>query len=279
MPMRTQFHSRTPRVATREIDGGNGGPILLRATNITLNKSTLSSDGRFAPGGSITLVSSRGLDIQGSVIQSGEGTTTGQGGTVDLTAGTGITLTNTGISAGGAQGGSITLTAPIILLRGSALGVDADGGPAGLVRLTGAKAVSLSDSALSARGHIGPSGTVEINGGAKFTSQQSSIDAGNDLFHPGGTIDIKADKIRLTDTQVTSSGAGILNSGGSITMEAKKNLTFNNSQILSTAVLNGPGGTINIRSPRFHQDAISVIDASSQFGTNGTVTINGVIQP
>ena len=70
-----------------------------------------------------------------------------------------------------------------------------------------------------------------------------------------------------------------MNSGGSITMEAKKNLTFNNSQILSTAVLNGPGGTINIRSPRFHQDAISVIDASSQFGTNGTVTINGVIQP
>ena len=88
-------------IATREIDGGNGGPILLRAANITLNKSTLSSDGRFAPGGSITLVSSRGLDIQGSVIRSGEGTTTGQGGTVNLTAGTGITLTNQGLVPAG----------------------------------------------------------------------------------------------------------------------------------------------------------------------------------
>jgi len=55
-------------------------------------------------------------------------------------------------------------------------------------------------------------------------------------------------------------------------------MTLQNSQILSTA-LEGQGGTIDITSPALHQDASSVIDASSQSGTDGTVTINGIIQP
>ena len=59
-------------------------------------------------------------------------------------------------------------------------------------------------------------------------------------------------------------------------MEAK-NLTLTNSQILSTAT-EGQGGTINITSPVLHQTG-SVIDASSKSGTDGTVTINGIIQP
>jgi hypothetical protein len=57
-----------------------------------------------------------------------------------------------------------------------------------------------------------------------------------------------------------------------------KNTTLTNSQILSTAT-EGHGGTIDITSHVLHQDASSVIDASSQSGTDGTVTINGIIQP
>ncbi len=57
-----------------------------------------------------------------------------------------------------------------------------------------------------------------------------------------------------------------------------KNTTLTNSQMLSTAT-EGHGGMIEITSPIFHQHAGSVIDASSQSGTNGTVMINGVIQP
>jgi hypothetical protein len=65
--------------------------------------------------------------------------------------------------------------------------------------------------------------------------------------------------------------------GGTITVDAK-NTTLTNSQILST-VTEGQGGTIDITSPILHLDGGSVIDASSQSGTDGTVTINGVIQP
>jgi hypothetical protein len=49
--------------------------------------------------------------------------------------------------------------------------------------------------------------------------------------------------------------------------------------LLTNSENSSNGGDITITSPHFHQDASSVIDASSQFGTNGTVTINGVVQP
>mgnify|MGYP003694181891 CR=1 FL=1 len=85
--------------------------------------------------------------------------------------------------------------------------------------------------------------------------------------------------MKLTDTLITTStsSGGPQSVGGSITVEAK-NMTLTNSQILSTATV-GQGGTINITSPVLQRDASSVIDASSQSGTNGTVTINGLIQP
>jgi hypothetical protein len=57
-----------------------------------------------------------------------------------------------------------------------------------------------------------------------------------------------------------------------------KNTTLTNSQLLSTAT-EGHGGTVDITSHVLQQDANSVIDASSQSGTDGTVTINGIIQP
>lgn len=54
--------------------------------------------------------------------------------------------------------------------------------------------------------------------------------------------------------------------------------TVKNSQILSTTV-EGQGGNIDITSDALRQDGTSVIDVSSQYGTDGTVTINGVILP
>ena len=50
-----------------------------------------------------------------------------------------------------------------------------------------------------------------------------------------------------------------------------------NSQVLSTAT-DGQGGTIKITSPLLLRIG-NVIDASSQSGTGGAVTINAVVQP
>jgi hypothetical protein len=200
---------------------------------------------------------------------------------VDLNAGTSINLTSTSIDANGTFGGSITMAAPVISISDSKLNVFTDNGPAGMISLTGTKAVSLSNgTVLDADSLFGPAGTIQIDGGAQFTSQQSTIFAGA-FAGPGGTIQVEATTVKLTDTQLTTSvfevPASPQSIGGSITVEAK-NLTLKNSQILSTAI-DGQGGTIDITSPALHRDGGSVIDASSQSGTDGTVTINGIIQP
>jgi hypothetical protein len=120
-------------------------------------------------------------------------------------------------------------------------------------------------------------GTILINGGTKFTSDHSTISAKSGLGN-GGTIQIGANKVQMTDTQVTTSVTGGPQTiGGSITMDGK-NTTLTNSQILSTAT-EGHGGTITINSKVLKQNPSTVIDASSQTGTDGTVTINGVVQP
>jgi hypothetical protein len=107
---------------------------------------------------------------------------------------------------------------------------------------------------------------VLINGGKLFTAQQSSIEA-QAGFGKAGTIQVQANRIELTDNLLDTSGGTNFSSGGQISLDAKQT-TITNSRILS---FNGEG-TIDIKSPRFHQDAGSVIDAE-------TVTINGVVQP
>ena len=127
-------------------------------------------------------------------------------------------------------------------------------------------------------------GTIQIDAGALFTSQQSTLttQANFELGSvSGGSIQVKAKKIELTDTQLTTSTIplieGTISSGGTIALDAK-NTTLTNSQILSTSV-NGPGGTINITSPRFSSGCQQRDRCLFGFGSNGTVTINGVVQP
>ena len=89
---------------------------------------------------------------------------------------------------------------------------------------------------------------------------------------------MKADKTLLTDTVImTSVSGGPQTVGGMITVDAK-NATLTNSQILSMAT-EGHGGTIDIKSPGLRSNVGSMIDASSLTGMDGTVTINGIIQP
>jgi filamentous hemagglutinin family protein len=259
---------------------GVGGPITIYSDNISLNHAALNSLGT-AQAGPITLTSRAGLDILDSLL-SASGGPTGNGGTVDLRAGSAISLNGTTIDASGdAVGGSATMAAPIISLGGSTVDVSSfigfpgsSGG--GTITITGKNAVSLTNgTVLNADGLALNGGAVLINGGARFTSQQSTISTQG---RNGGTIQVNAKIIELTDSQLkasTSGGPGSV--GGTITMDAKST-TLTNSQILSTAT-EGQGGTISITSPRFNQDASSVIDASSQSGTDGTVTINGVVQP
>jgi filamentous hemagglutinin family protein len=260
------------------VEFGPGGPITVRGDNISMNDTSLATA---SPGlaGPITLVGGSDINIQDSGLFAG--TDFGQGGTVALQAGKSLSLSSTTIDAhGGFDAGSISMAASTISLGDSTVFVTGGifgGLAAGTISLTGKNAVSLTNgTVLSANGN-NHGGTVLINGGANFTSQDSTISA-KSISGDGGTIRVDAKKVDLSNSQLnTSTTGGQGRVGGSTTVDAKK-MTVTNSQILSTAT-EGQGGTITITSPSFHQDATSVIDASSQFGTNGTVTINGIVQP
>ncbi|MDK2741949.1 MAG: filamentous hemagglutinin N-terminal domain-containing protein [Nitrospira sp. BO4] len=263
--------------------GPNGGPILLQGDRIALNRSTLTATAGDDTGGSITLLGNSSLDIRNSRLATTSGFSLG--GPVTLVAGKSINLTGTTIDASGAvRGDSITVAARNISLKSSNLisqgfGFSGSGG-GGTINLMATKVVSLTKGTLLSAG--GGNGVIRINGGDLFTSQQSTISANAGLGGgdaTGGTIQVKAATANLTNTQLTTSTTVEQQPsvGGTITIDAKR-LTLKNSQILSTA-LEGDGGIIDITSSILRRNAASVIDASSQTGTDGTVLINGVVQP
>ena len=278
-------------------------PIVIRADSIALNQSSLDASVNRGIGGVITLVSKGGLEMRNSSLVTKGGLPGSGAGTVNLQAGTGIDLTDTLIDAhqflGAAGGGTITMAAPVISLRGSTLDVRSEGlGRGGTISLTGTKAVSLTNgTTLSADNRLplesnseglllGNGGTILINGGARFTSQQSTISAQSVNGH-GGTIDVGAKGIvSLNDTLLTTAvSGGPQTVGGTITIDGNA-VRVKNSQILSTAT-EGQGGTIDITAThRVVENAASVISATSATGPNGSVTItapvtilNGVVEP
>ena len=285
-------------VRTLSGTSGNGGPILIRGDNIALNRTIMFATS-YSGTAAITLVSKGGLDIRNSLLETNSVLATG--GTINFIARTGIDITNSTINAysiEGLNGGTITMGAPVISLGNSRLDVSSGGGGhGGTINLTGTKAVSLTDgTVLNADGFLNQStlinpppiangGTILINGGAKFTSQQSTISAQSALGN-GGAVHVEAHKAVLTDTQLTTSvSGGPQTVGGTITIDGNA-VRVKNSQILSTAT-EGQGGTIDITAThRVVENAASVISATSATGPNGSVTItapvtilNGVVEP
>ena len=179
---------------------------------------------------------------------------------------------------------AITLFAPRISLSGSTLDASSGGaGHGGTISLTGRNAVRLTNGTVLSADNIlnlpfpfnlpnANGGTIYIDCGAKFTSQQSTISA-QSVIGNGGTIQLEGNTVRLTDTQVTTSvSGGPQTIAGTITVDAHA-VKVKNSQILSTAT-EGQGGAIDITSHNRHPVINSVLDATSQFGTDGTVTIH-----
>jgi hypothetical protein len=204
-------------VRTLSGTSGNGGPLLIQGDNIALNRTIMFATS-YSGTAAITLVSKGGLDIRNSLLETDSVLATG--GTFTFNAGRGIDITNSIINAfssKGLNGGTITMAAPVISIggtfRASRLDVSSGGsGHGGTISLTGTKAVSLTDgTVLNADGFlnqstlitpppIADSGTILINGGGLFTSQQSTISAQSALGN-GGTIHIEANKVALTDSQ------------------------------------------------------------------------------
>jgi len=211
----------------------------------------------------------------GSQINSGT-SSSGQGGNIAITASDTIAMSGT-LSTGQAGG-----------IQSRTIGTDPDAGSGGNIILTAGQSFTISDGAGVSASSTGPgnTGNIQINAGNQFAMTDSSVTTEANQAG-GGAIKITTDPsgtVHLTNSMISASVLDGAGGGGSVNIDPQF-VILQNSQILATAV-QGPGGNISITTNLLLTDANSVISASSQFGVNGTVTIqspnapaSGQIQP
>ncbi len=154
--------------------------------------------------------------------------------------------------------------------------VQAVGEPAGIggnITLTAGQSVTMSDGASITASSTGPgnAGDISINAGQSLEMRDSSITT-QATQASGGNIDIQAvDRVRLVNSPISTSVPNGTGDGGNITIDPNV-IVLQNSDITAKAV-QGAGGNITLTTPLFLKDSNSTVSAISEFGVNGTVTI------
>jgi filamentous hemagglutinin family protein len=174
--------------------------------------------------------------------------------------------------------------------------------PSGTVTIV-AEVASLEERAVITVGTVGvgAAGDITLDVGLLTLQDESEITSESRGSGDAGTIWIMADELRLTDSTITTNanqanggniairaGASLLHhssitatvneeqgSGGNIMLNSELVL-LNHSEIIARAS-EGMGGNIGIVATGFIADPVSVIDASSDKGINGTVNIESII--
>ena len=245
-------------ISSRTTGSGDGGQITISA-NLTeisggalINTSTALGTGN---AGSVTIkgpaspAQSVLIDGVGSGIFT-DTQDTGAGGNIFVNANS-VTLQNGGTLSAKTSGTEATAIGGTIIVTAT-----------NQVTMTGGASISASSTGAA------DAGNITINAGNRFELQNSSVTT-NSEHAGGGNVEINAtDQIRLVNSLVNASA--YLN-GGNITIDPNL-VILQNSQILAQAV-QGAGGNITITTPLFLADQTSFVSASSQFGLNGTVTI------
>jgi large exoprotein involved in heme utilization and adhesion len=188
-------------------------------------------------------------------------------------------------SDSGATGhaGQISLSAPAVLLEngGHISTSTAGAGAGGNINVLAGQSVTMTNgSTISASSTgAGNAGNILINAGNQFAMTNSSMTTEANAAS-GGTIKITtapSGTVQLTNSTISASVLDGTGGGGSVNIDPRF-VILQNSQILANAV-QGPGGNIFITTNLLLPDATSVIQASSQFGQNGTITIQSPISP
>jgi filamentous hemagglutinin family protein len=254
-------------IASFTESAGNAGTILIKTESLTVSEggqiTTNSALGMFGqvPSGNAGAITVQGLSspaisvrVEGNgsgIFTNTEGT--GSGGNIIVSADS-VTIQNGGTLSAKTSGTEATAT-------GGSIAVN-----------TTDHVTMIGDASITASS-TGPgnAGNISINAGQQFEMRNSSVKT-ESAQASGGNIDIQAvDRVRLVNSSISTSVLGGTGSGGNITIDPNV-VVLQNSQILAQAV-QGAGGNITIFTPLYLKDSSSVVSASSQFGLNGTVTI------
>jgi filamentous hemagglutinin family protein len=280
-----------------------GGNIRITGSNhILLDNGTflLTTSTSQGSAGHIGLVGQHVTIRGGSELRS-ETFGPGSGGTIRITGGENIAIesasqiSTTSAFAVDNQGPAGTIefnTQQLTVTGGSQVSSStAHNGAGGSITVNATDQVIMTGSASITTSSTGSgnAGNIQINAGQNFAAINSTVTTQANQAS-GGTIKITTNPsgtVQLTNSTISASVLDGTGGGGSVDIDPQYVL-MQNSQILAQAV-QGPGGNITITITNgglFLPDANSVISASSQFGVNGTVTIqspnapaSGQIQP
>lgn len=269
---------------------GDAGNILVKSNDIAVSGGatiTASSTGS-GKAGIVTIQGTQGpansflIDGFNSGVFT-KTTKTGAGGDITVSSNS-IRMQNEGRISGetsgtdvAATGGKIRIDGGQIRIENGALVTSSSTGVAtgGNIALTAGQSVTIQDGASISASSTGSgnAGNITLNAGQQLDVRDSPKAITTDAAKAsGGNIDIRAiDHIRFANSQISASVGADRGNGGNITIDPKT-VVLQNAQILANAQ-QGNGGNITITTPLFLQDQTSLVDASSQFGVNGTVTV------
>jgi large exoprotein involved in heme utilization and adhesion len=264
-------------LSTRTVRSGNGGSL-----NISTENLQLASGGRIRSGSEIN-------NPRRPVIPTGAGGTVniqGLAGPADSVvidgAGSGIFTNAQGT---GAAGNTTIAAQSVTIQNGGAISASTSGtapsATGGAIIINATDGVTLTNNAHVTSSSTGPgaAGNININAGNQFAMTNSSVTTEANQSS-GGAIKITTNPngtVELTDSTISASVLNGTGGGGSVNIDPQFVL-LQNSHILANAVF-GPGGNIFITTNLLLPDSISTISASSQFGQQGTITIQQPIAP
>lgn len=261
---------------------GTGGDILAISDSVLLtNGGTLSAatsgTSPSAVGGTVGVVAGT-VRIENGGLVTAASSGPANGGDIAILAEQSVTVNSQGAvstrATGAGNAGSIGILAGgDFLSGGGSVSTTAAQGTGGDILVAAGQDIRLADQASLSANSSGPgdAGNITALAGDDFVMQNSSMTT-QAAQASGGNIKIGAqDQIVLQNSLISASVQGGSGSGGNISIDPTV-VVLQNSQILAQAVL-GNGGNITITTPLFFADQTSIVDASSQFGVNGTVTI------
>jgi filamentous hemagglutinin family protein len=182
--------------------------------------------------------------------------------------------TQQGLGTGGPI--SVNMTGQV-LISGAGSGITSESsqfaqGGGGNIQVNGRDIDLGQGASISARSFgSGFAGNIDVTAAESFTLRDSSITTSTQQSD-GGNIRIKAGNfIHLVNSEITTSVGSGAGTGGNIDLDPPI-VILDSSKIIASAV-GGNGGDINIVASFFLRSPDTVIDASSDFGVSGNVSI------
>lgn len=254
-----QFNSG---LLTNTLQQGQGGNITLTTSKLTLTQ-----------GGTIR-ADTRGLGNAGNIRLKIDELQLTTGSKISVSAG------NQAATVGTGQGGELTIEAT------------------DNINIVGTK--EQPSAILSNVFTAGKGGVISISAPNITITQQGQIQSGSDSIGEAGAITIQADNLKLYQAEVSC--RALLAEGGNITLHIKKQLNLTDSQIsvytlgqqdnsgnviieqptftilansrVLASAISGHGGNIQITTKHLISNQNNELNASSQLGIDGQVTIN-----